>query len=215
MKVFKELAILNTKIEWMSSKEIAELTGKQHFHVLRDCEKLIKEYKEIYAGENLHPTLDSLYLSTTYKDSQNVDRPLILLSKLATIDLTSGYSVKLRHTINKRWQELEDHLQNLKFFKDDKRKQLEAMEALHDLLPEDIREEKINYIKANTIVNKATSNAFSFPKMLRKEEMNPDILHVREKVMNDYLGLFEIIEDNSKVKDILYDKWQPRRLEMK
>lgn len=54
----KDLTTLNAaEVQSMSSKEIAELTGKKHFHVIRDIEALL---------ESLNPDLDSGFKSTTY-----------------------------------------------------------------------------------------------------------------------------------------------------
>jgi hypothetical protein len=43
--------------------------------------------------------------------------------------------------------------------------------------------------------------------------MSNEMLEVRDKVLDDYLKLYEVLEDNGKVKDILYDKYQPKRIE--
>lgn len=82
----------------MSSMEIADVSGKQHHHVLRDIDKMLEE---------LHPNLDSPIKSTTYKDSNGVDRRMYRLDKELTLTLTSGYSVRQRHKIIHRWLELE------------------------------------------------------------------------------------------------------------
>jgi predicted RNA binding protein with dsRBD fold (UPF0201 family) len=80
-------------------------------------------------------------------------------------------------------------------------------------LPDDLSKEELSYIKANTVVNKAVSNLFGFPKMLKKDEMSDDMIEVRGRVLDDYLKLYEVLEDNAKVKTILYDKYQPKRIE--
>jgi hypothetical protein len=97
----------------------------------------------------------------------------------------------------------------------DKKKQLEAMEALSHLLPDDLVGEPLDYVKANMIVNKATSNLFGFPKLLKKADMSPDMLEVRNNVLDDYVKLYEVLEDTTRVKEVLYAKYQPKRLEGK
>ena len=88
------------------------------------------------------------------------------------------------------------------------------MALLQDMLPNDVKQEKINYIKANTIVDKAVSNYFGFPKMIKKIDMNKDMLEVRENVLNDYLKLFEVLQGNREVKEVLYKKYaQPKLIE--
>lgn len=85
----------------MSSREIAHLTGKEHKNVLADCDKLNESYKrmglaEISAGVYLHPNTGS---------QQHRE---MLLNKMQTMDLMTGYSVELRIKVNRRWEELEN-----------------------------------------------------------------------------------------------------------
>ena len=94
----------------------------------------------------------------------------------------------------------------------DKRHQLECMALLQGLLPEELKHERISYIKANTVVDKCVSNIYGFPKMIKKRDMNSEMLKTREKVLDDYLKLFEVLEDNSQVKDVLYSKYSHMKL---
>ena len=80
----------------MSSREIAELTGKQHKNVKRDIEKMITGLE-----------LDALNFEHIYFDTQGRKQAEYHLNQELTITLISGYSVKLRHAIVKRWMELE------------------------------------------------------------------------------------------------------------
>lgn len=91
----------------MSSLEISKLTGKRHDNVMADCQKMIDELK-INAPE----------ISGTYKTSQGNEYQLFNLNKELTFTLISGYSIKLRHTITKRWLELEQ-AQSQYFIKDE------------------------------------------------------------------------------------------------
>ena len=110
--------------------------------------------------------------------------------------------------------EVEKAYRDVQFRVGDKKHQLECMALLQDLLPDYMRQEKINYIKANTVVDKAVSNYFGFPKMIKKIEMNKDMLEVRENVLNDYLKLFEVLQDNHEIKEVLYKKYaQPKLIE--
>lgn len=87
----------------MSSKDIAELTGKQHKHVLEDVRKLAAYYEEIYSAEKTAQFVKS----GTYTDSTGRTLPCFLLSKDASLDLVTGYSLPHRHAVNQRWMELE------------------------------------------------------------------------------------------------------------
>ena len=102
---------------------------------------------------------------------------------------------------------MERALNDIKFRQGDKKHQLECMEILQDLLPEELKQEAVNYIKANTVVNKCVSSMYGFPKMLKKAEMNNQMLEDREHVLDDYLKLFEVLQDNSMVKEALYKKY--------
>lgn len=193
------------KISAMSSVEIAELTKKQHSNVLRDIRVIIDDLKDSSKS-------NSQFTSCTYKDANGIDRPCYLLNKTAVFVLVTGYSSELRDIVIGRWQFLEDELEVLKSRTDTKKRQLEAMEALSHLLPDDLSEEALSYIKANTVVNKAVSTLFGFPKMLKKSEMNADMVQVRDSVLDDYVALFEVLQDNCLVKDAVYAKWQPKRI---
>ena len=93
--------MLMTQEQRMSSREIAELTNKQHKNVLLDCDKLNDEYKEltlaaIAAGVYLHP------------NTGKQEHREYLLTRIQTLDLMTGYDIKLRIKVNRRWEELEN-----------------------------------------------------------------------------------------------------------
>ncbi|EIC5118274.1 Rha family transcriptional regulator [Salmonella enterica] len=89
-----------TEIKTMSSREIAELTGKRHDNVLRDIEKMARDLDII----------DSLKFEV-FEEINNlglqVQRKVYKLNKEETLILVSGYSIKMRAAIIRRWQELE------------------------------------------------------------------------------------------------------------
>lgn len=94
-----EIQMLNTAVT-MSSREIAELTGKRHDNVLRDCRNLVEHL-------SADSSLSWHCKSTTYTDTQGKERDMYELDKDTTITLISGYDAVLRMKIVKRWQELE------------------------------------------------------------------------------------------------------------
>ena len=91
-----QLQTINTNVQTMSSREIATLTGKEHFHVKRDILTMLKELN-----------IDSSTIGCIYTDSQNRQQTEFNLNKELTLTLVAGYNVKLRLAIIKRWQELE------------------------------------------------------------------------------------------------------------
>ena len=86
----------------MSTKEIAELTGKEHFHVMRDARDMINELLQY----NDHPVLDDKQYQIL-KDVRGYNSE-ILLDKELTETLITGYSVVLRHKVIRRLHELEE-----------------------------------------------------------------------------------------------------------
>lgn len=81
----------------MSSREIAELTGKDHFHVMRDLRALHGQLGALFGGSIqkwIHP-----------QNGQAYDE--YLLDKDTSLTLLLGYDAVARMKVVKRWQELE------------------------------------------------------------------------------------------------------------
>lgn len=124
----------------MSSREIAELTNKQHKHVLVDCDKLNENYAilglaEISAGVYNHP------------NTGNQQHREYLLTRMQTFDLMTGYNIELRIKVNRRWEELETKAKQIDFsnpttvlqlaqnWADEQKKRQEAESLLHAQKP--------------------------------------------------------------------------------
>ena len=84
----------------MSSLEIAELTGKQHAHVMRDIRALLEQ-----------GVSQSNFGLSSYKQPQPnggyKDVACYNLTKKGSLILASGYDAKLREKIIDRWEDLE------------------------------------------------------------------------------------------------------------
>lgn len=91
--------VLTLNIQTMSSREIAELCGKEHKHVLADIRNMCESLE-----------IDSAEFSAQYKDTTGRTLPCFNLPKRETLILISGYSAELRAKIIDRWQELENNL---------------------------------------------------------------------------------------------------------
>ena len=89
----------------MSSLEIAELTGKQHAHVLRDIRAIL--------GQGVS---ESNFGLSSYKQPQPKggfkEVSCYQLTKKGCLILASGYDAKLREKIIDRWEELETKERN-------------------------------------------------------------------------------------------------------
>ena len=71
----------------------------------------------------------------------------------------------------------------------DKDHQKKAMFKLRNGLKHPVQ---VNFIKANTVANKAISNKYGYPKMVKKGEMSPQMLVEREGVLDDVVQLMEL-----------------------
>ena len=81
----------------MTSREIAELTEKQHLHVMRDIRDLIDR----------EAITQSTFGLSEYKDASGKKNPMYLLDFEATMTLITGYDAKRRSLVIKRWLALE------------------------------------------------------------------------------------------------------------
>ncbi len=80
----------------MSSREIAELTNKQHRNVVRDIKAMLEELG-----------MDVLSFEHIYRDALNREQTEIRLDRELTETLITGYSIALRHKVIRRLHELE------------------------------------------------------------------------------------------------------------
>ena len=88
----------------MTSLEIAALTGKEHRNVMRDIRVMLVE---------LHGEKDVLGFEHIFLDAYGREQPCFNLDHEHTMTLVTGYSVKLRHAVIKRWKELEAQVKTL------------------------------------------------------------------------------------------------------
>lgn len=93
--------LYNISKETMTSLEIANITGKNHAHVMRDIRTLLDQ------GVN-----ESNFGLVNYKDRKGETRPCYELTKKGCLILASGYDALLREKIINRWEELEKEKRN-------------------------------------------------------------------------------------------------------
>lgn len=92
-----ELMPLVGKKPTMSSREIAALTGKDHFHVMRDIRALRDQLGAMFGG----------YIQTWRHPQNGQTYEEFVLDKDTCLTLLLGYDAVARHKVVKRWQELE------------------------------------------------------------------------------------------------------------
>lgn len=73
----------------------------------------------------------------------------------------------------------------------DKEHQKEMMGKLHKSLENPVR---VDFIKANTIANKAVSTKYGFAKMVKKSSMTPEMLVDRQELLQDTVELMGVKE---------------------
>ena len=114
---------------------------------------------------------------------------MLVISEFGIYDLV--FSSKMKQAKDfKRWvyqviQQLRKQagLQGYEAFRMlDKRIQKQAMQRLD-------ADNEVDYIKANTIANKAISNKYGLPKMVGKKAMTPEMKRDRPTVLNDVVDL--------------------------
>jgi len=84
----------------MSSRDIAELTGKRHADVMRDIRSMMDALQQ-------NAELRSVCFSSTYVGENEQSYPQYELDKDTSLTLLLGYDPVARMKVVKRWQELE------------------------------------------------------------------------------------------------------------
>lgn len=95
------IANINNAPITMSSREIAELTGKRHADVMRDIRAMMLVLEQ-------NAELRSVCISSTYAGENGQDYPQYGLDKDTSLTLLLGYDAVARMKVVKRWQELEN-----------------------------------------------------------------------------------------------------------
>src|SRR5699024_3879553 len=85
----------------MTSLDIAEVTGKQHQHILRDIRKEIEDL-----GNEVG---QSIFGRTSYRDKSNREKPCFSFGKQGAMQLALKYDAKTRFKVIKRIEELENN----------------------------------------------------------------------------------------------------------
>jgi Rha family phage regulatory protein len=171
----------------MTSKEIAELTGKNHSDVLRDIRNLQDQVK----GE-------SIFALSSYLSEQGKELPMYSLDKKQTLLLISGYNALLRLKIINRWEELEQNLtpktyiealKALVVSEEAKQKAIQQVENLNTVL--DNLLEWVSILKVSKF-NKVSEKHFDWRVLKKKSEDLGYTIKKAESPRYGYQNLYHI-----------------------
>lgn len=144
------IEMTHNQILTMSSREIADLIGKEHKNVKRDCETMFNELG-----------LDMLNFERIYLDSMNRPQVEYALPKDLVETLITGYSIKLRYQVIQRLHELESKLQPKPILPQDLPSALRALADTHEQLQQVKFERDIAVKTKAHISDKKTATAMA------------------------------------------------------
>ena len=98
MKEISIFTVCEAEPQRMTSLEIAELTGKQHKHVMEAIRKMEPAWKKI-AGSN--------FRLGSYKDLNGQERPCYSLTKTECLYIATKFNDEARAKLVLRWEQLE------------------------------------------------------------------------------------------------------------
>ena len=124
----KELQLLETK-GTMTSLEIAEITGKEHYNILADIRDEIKKLGEERAA--------LIFQGGEYKDKNNQNRPMFIANIQGILQLGARYSADVRYKLIEKVTKKETVKTKENIFKND----------LIDIEKDKIRLEKSKILK--------------------------------------------------------------------
>ncbi|EFF6318121.1 Rha family transcriptional regulator [Escherichia coli] len=101
------LVVDNTKPLTMSSLQIAEFTGKKHFHVMRDI-------REMLYSLGISEESKSGFVEKINNLGFAVKEPVFHLDEELTLTLVTGYDVKRRMVVIQEWKRLKEENEKLR-----------------------------------------------------------------------------------------------------
>ena len=181
-----------SKTETMSSREIAELTGKQHSNVMVDVRNLI---------DQLGNEPELFFQLGSYFDANNQERPQYNLTKKETLLLVSGYSAILRLKIINRWEQLENankqplpsnYIDALKALIEKEEEKLLLNQKVDNL--ETALDSLVAWVSIIKVSqhNKVKENQFQWPKLKAKSVEMGYLIKKAESSRYDYQNLYHV-----------------------
>ena len=197
-----DLMMMNPEGFNWTSLNIAEWTGKLHKNVLQDIENEIEQLEEL--GKLI------FQLSDYQMPTQVRKYKMYKLNKRGVMQLAARYSAKVRFKVLAKVEELTDKLNNLQLHKTHAEAYKDCMKTIYELTPEEQREHSLPAMKSATVVNKIVSTLFGFEKLIKKPDMNNEMIKARIEVQRKYEEIFKAtLGDNSLTTDVLYGIYVP------
>lgn len=97
------LVVDNTKPLTMSSRQIAEFTGKKHFHVKRDIREMLITLE-----------LDESKFGCIFFDQYGREQTEYHLNEELTLTLVTGYNIQMRNVVIQEWKRLKEENEKLR-----------------------------------------------------------------------------------------------------
>lgn len=203
---------MNTKTENWNGHEIrfVERTPGDWWAILADIAKALN-----LKAKRIRERLDDEVVSTVHiPDALGRMQEMLIVNEFGIYDAVFE-SRKSEAKAFKRW--VFDMLKTLRqqtglegfqiFRMLDKEHQKEAMVKLKAGLRQPAR---VDFIKANTIANKAVSTKYGYPKKLNKEQMTPEMLVDRQPILEDTVNLMGVRDKfglGFSVSEAIYQKY--------
>lgn len=164
-----------------TSLQVAEYFHKRHDRVLRAIDNLLGDLPK-NGVVRFNPS--------QYKDAKGEKRKMYYMNRDGFSLLAMGFTGKKALEWKIKYIEAFNQMETyISIKKADIQIQKNTMQFLCDNLEMPTKQD---YIKANTIANKAVSNLFGYPKMIKKDEMSAEMLEAREPILQDTATLMVV-----------------------
>lgn len=190
-----------------TSLRVAEIFGKEHAKVLRKIEQILTEAKN--GASDSTQNCVQCFKKSKYRDQSGKQNTMYYMNRDGFTFLVMGFTGKKANDWKWKYIEAFNQMESyINFRKADKQIQKYSMKFLQDNL--EMPEPK-DFIKANSIADKAVSNLFGFPKMQKKQEMSPEMIAAREPILKDTVELMAVKDKydlDIKVSKSIYQRYQ-------
>ena len=176
------ISVINEEVV-TTSLQVAKVFGKRH-------DRVVAEIERKYADILTPPNGGTKYFYRGTYMNRGKAYPMYYMNRdgfsLLAMGFTGRKALDWKLKYIEAFNQMEKHIN---FMKADKQIQKNAMEFIHNNLDMPMKK---HYCKANSIANKAVSNMFGFPKMIKKGEMTPEMLEQRQPILAETVELMAV-----------------------